>query len=81
MSMKYKALQNANVTEALTNAEFVLRNLVSKANRSRRAGKTLALTATNVSILAGHGLSSVRCAKHMLGVPTIEPRTPTEKAK
>jgi hypothetical protein len=74
--MKYKAIKHANVNEALTNAEFCLRNLVGKANRSLRAGKPLALTATNVSILAGHSLSSVRAAKHMLGMPTIEPRTP-----
>ena len=44
--MKYKAIKHANVNEALTNAEVILRNLVGKANRSRRTGKPMALTAT-----------------------------------
>lgn len=74
--MKYKAIKHANVNEALTNAEVILRNLVGRANRSLRARKPIALTAEHVSIQAGMGLSSIRAAKHQLGLPTIEPRTP-----
>ena len=75
--MKYKAIKHANVNEALTNAEVMLRNLVGKANRSLTYRQTArADSGPDVSIQAGHGLSSIRAAKHMLGMPTIEPRTP-----
>jgi hypothetical protein len=72
---KHTAIKDATVVEDLTNAEMLLRNLVRKANAAMRSGKPM-ITAEYLSIQAGLGLSSVRAAKHMLGVPTIEPRTP-----
>jgi hypothetical protein len=73
--MKHKAIKDATVIEDLTNAEMLLRNLVGKANAAMRSRKPM-ITAEYLSIQAGLSLSSIRAAKHMLGVPTIEPRTP-----
>jgi hypothetical protein len=77
--MKNKTIEHANVREALTNAERELRKLVHQAQISLRTGRTATLTPTYVSIVSGHGLSAVRHAKHLLGLPTIEPRTPQQK--
>jgi hypothetical protein len=74
--MKTKAIEHANVRDALTNAERELRKLTRQARISLRTGRTVTLTPTYVSIVSGHGLSAVRHAKHLLGLPTIEPRTP-----
>jgi hypothetical protein len=77
--MQHTVATTTTVAEALTKAERELRHLVGKArrvSRARRQGKKLAMTTAYVSIVSGHGLSALRHAKHMLGMDTIEPRTP-----
>lgn len=69
-------MKQTTVNQSLTCAERELRKLTRQARLSLRTGKTVTLTPTYVAIVSGHGLSAVRCAKHMLGMPTIEPRTP-----
>jgi hypothetical protein len=64
--------------QLLTATENELRKLTRQARRALRTGKMGSLTAEYVAITSGHGLSNLRCAKHMIGLELIEPRTPRD---